>query len=255
MDAKEINRIAWDSEVEKHNYWTIPVNSEEIEAARNKNPKLHLTPIKYMPLYWLNDTGADTLLLGGGGGQQGPLLSAYGKRVTVVDISSNQLENDRAVCEREGLDIKTINCDMCNLEELEDSSFDLVINPQAINFVPNLDGLYGEVDRVLKKGGVYILSFANPTLYLFDADKLLKGKVKIKYTLPFKSEVSMSRKEVERLIEEKGTLEYSHTLDDIIGSILKRGFLLSAFYSDGSDTEPIDSYLVDCYMALRFIKV
>ena len=49
-------------------------------------------------------------------------------------------------------------------------------------------------------------------------------------------------------------MEYSHTLDEIIGGLLKRNFTVIDFYTDGSDTEPIDSYLVDCYIAMKLIK-
>ena len=251
MDAKEINRIAWNNEVEKRNYWTIPVNHEEILDARKKEIKIHLTPMKYMPPSFLEGTGKRTLLLGGGGGQQGPLLAAYGKSVTVVDISERQLENDQIVCEREDLEITTVNADMCSLDFIEDGSFDFVMIPESINFISELDKLYSEVDRVLKKDGVLIISFANPALYIFDVKKLERGKLKIKYTLPFNSEVSLSRKEIERKFD---TMEYSHTLDEIIGGLLKRNFTVIDFYTDGSDTEPIDSYLVDCYIAMKLIK-
>ncbi len=255
MDTREINREAWNSEVEKHNYWTIPANAEEIEMARKKKPSIHLTPIRYMPLSWLENTGERTLLLGGGGGQQGPLLAAYGKKVTVVDISEGQLEGDRMVADREDLDIELVQGDMRELGFIHDGSVDLVINPQAINFIDDIDTLYSEVARVLRKGGVYIVSFANPALYLFDVKKLERGKMKIRYTLPFSAEASLSEKEKMRILSEKGTMEYSHTLEKLIGSLLEKGFMLSAMYTDGSDFEPIDSYLSDSYIALRLVRV
>ncbi len=257
MDIRSVNRAAWDSEVEKHNFWTIPVNAEMIDEARNKRPMLRLTPIRFMPIEWLENTGKRTLVLGGGGGQQAPLLAAYGKDVTLIDISERQIEGDRMVAEREDLKIGTIVADMCDLSRFPDGSFDLVVNPQAINFISeeDLERLYSEVSRVLIKGGVYIVSFANPILYLFDARKLEKGKMKILYTLPFSTENSVTDREREKIVREKGTMEYSHTFTSLVSSLLEKGFLMSGMYTDGSDYEPLDSYIVDCYIALRLVRV
>lgn len=255
MDHREINRAAWNSEVGKRNYWTIPVDAEAIDRARQGCPMIHLTPIRYMPISWLEETGKRTLLLGGGGGQQGPLLAAYGKSVTTVDISEEQLEGDRLVAEREALDIRTVRCDMRELDFLQSGEMELVICPQAINFIDGTEKLYDEVARVLAKGGVFILSFANPALYLFDVKSLERGRMKIRYTLPFNAETSLSERQRERIAREKGTMEYSHTLSSLIGSLLEKGFVLSAMYTDGSDFEPVDSYLSDCHIALRLIRV
>jgi 2-polyprenyl-3-methyl-5-hydroxy-6-metoxy-1,4-benzoquinol methylase len=57
---------------------------------------------KPVPRGWFPDlNGCDVLCLASGGGQQGPVLAAAGANVTVFDISSRQLAQDRLVAERE----------------------------------------------------------------------------------------------------------------------------------------------------------
>ena len=78
------------------------------------------------------------LCLAGGGGQQGPILAALGGLVTVFDISHSQLELDRMVAKREGLKIKTVRGDMVDLTAFENESFDWILNPCSLCYVPNV---------------------------------------------------------------------------------------------------------------------
>ena len=49
MDARSLNRIAWDEEVSRGNEWTVPVTPEAIAAARQGRWNVVLTPIKPVP--------------------------------------------------------------------------------------------------------------------------------------------------------------------------------------------------------------
>ena len=79
--------------------------------------------------------------------------------------------------------------------------------------------------------------------------------MKIKYTLPFADEISLSKKELEKRIRKGDTIEFSHTLETIIGGLNDAGFVIAGFISDGSSFEPIDSFLHDCYLAFRAIRI
>ena len=113
MDKAEIfnhNRTAWNKSVEESNRWTIPVSPKTISDARQGRYEIILTPTKAVPKSWFGSlTNKKILALAGAGGQQAPLLAAAGAQVTVVDLSPNQLEQDRKVADREGLDIEIIN--------------------------------------------------------------------------------------------------------------------------------------------------
>ncbi|MDD7255057.1 class I SAM-dependent methyltransferase [Bullifex porci] len=254
QNNEELNKAAWNSEVIKHNYWTKAVSQEQIEKAKNKDLTLPFLITKPMKQEWINELGNKLLLAAAGGGQQAPLLSAYGKDVTLIDISDLQLKQDKYVKQRDKLSFKIIQGSISESLPFEANSFDGVINPVSINFIKSPLPFYKEVHRVLKLGGAFITAFANPALYMFDVNKLEKGKMKIKYTLPFDADISLSEKQREKLIKTSGTFEYSHTLNTLIGSLIDLGFAITGFDTSPSDFEPIDSYLNECYLAIRAIK-
>jgi len=69
IDILAVNRRAWDRQVAQGNQWTVPVSSEEIEAARNGSWSVLLTPTKPAPHAWFPKLqGADVLCLACGGG-------------------------------------------------------------------------------------------------------------------------------------------------------------------------------------------
>ena len=76
--------------------------------------------------------------------EQGPILSAAGAKVTVLDNSPNQLKQDRLVAEREKLDLSTVEGDVANLSMFGDGSFDLVFHPCSNLFVPHVRPVWKE---------------------------------------------------------------------------------------------------------------
>jgi hypothetical protein len=77
MDILEYNRIAWNRQSSEGCQWSIPVNSETIEAARNGQWQVILTPLRHVPVLWFGEIkGKKVLCLASGGGQQAPLLAA-----------------------------------------------------------------------------------------------------------------------------------------------------------------------------------
>ncbi len=139
MDIREYNRVAWDREVERRNRWTVPVSEAVIAAARRGQWEILLTPSKPVPRAWFPDLeGIDVLCLAAGGGQQGPVLAAAGARVTVLDNSPRQLEQDRFVAEQYALPLDTVEGDMADLSMFSDQSFDLIVHPVSNVFIPDV---------------------------------------------------------------------------------------------------------------------
>ena len=176
MNSDELNTIAWNKEVKRNNYWTRPVTKEAIEEARKGNLTLPFLVDKPMRKDWIDQLGNEVLLVGAGGGQQAPLLSAYGKKVTLVDISEMQLKQDEFVKKRDNLTFDIIQGSMSERLNFNANSFDSVVNPVSINFIKNPKYFYEEVKRVLKPNGIFITAFANPALYMFSPKALEKGK-------------------------------------------------------------------------------
>ncbi len=255
MDVAKINKKAWNHEVKKGNYWTIPVDSVTIAKARKGILTIHLTPEKLLTSDWYDKIEGNVLALASGGGQQVPQFAAKGCTVTSLDNSDEQLAQDRAVAKKENLTIKTIQKDMRDLSAFEDNSFDVVFNAVSVNFIPDVMTMYKEVFRVLKKGGYFFTAFANPILYCFDEKaEVKKQKLKIKYTLPYSDLTSISKKKLKKRIETNDTLEFSHTLQALIGDLLDMGFSMCKFETDHSLSEPLDSFVQDAFIAIMCQK-
>ncbi len=115
--------------------------------------------------------GLDVLCLAAGGGQQTPAFGLLGANVTCIDLSAEQLERDRIAAEHYGLDVKTVQGDMRDLSAFGEGAFDVVWHGHSLNFVPDARTVFGEVSRVLRKGGLYRLSCCNPYFHGIDEEE------------------------------------------------------------------------------------
>jgi ubiquinone/menaquinone biosynthesis C-methylase UbiE len=106
--------------------------------------------------------GKDVLCLAGGGGQQSAAFALNGARVTVFDISQEQLDRDREAARYYGYNISELQGDMRNLATFEAAAFDIVSQPYSLNFVPGCREVFHQVARVLRQGGIYSFWAANP---------------------------------------------------------------------------------------------
>jgi SAM-dependent methyltransferase len=176
--------------------------------------------------------GLEILCLACGGGQQGPTFAAAGPRVTVLDNSPAQLAQDRTVAAREGLDLQTFEGDMADLSRFEDGSFDLVFHPVSNCFAPAVRPVWREAFRVLRRGGLLLAGFNNPSIYIFDLQDERQDRLEVKYRLPYSDLESLHEEERGRVLASGAPLEFGHTLEDQIGGQLDAGFRLTALYED-----------------------
>jgi len=235
MNVADHNRRAWNRESNDECDWSIPVEPEVIAAARKGEFEICLTPRSAVPRDWFPVplSGVDILCLASGGGQQAPVLAAAGARVTDLDLSDAQLEKDRLVAEREGLDLRTVRGEMDDLSRFEDESFDLIFHPASNCFVPDVNPVWRECHRVLRPGGALLAGFMNPAFYLFDHyEAEERGVLEVKYPLPYSDLTTLSEAERKRVVEQRGTIEFGHTLSDLIGGQLRCGFVLTDLYED-----------------------
>ena len=254
MDYIKKNSDVWDKNVENKNTWTLAVSAQEIDNARKGNWDVVLTPNKPVPKTWFPDNIADkkVLLLAGGGGQQGPILSAAGADVTVFDNSAKQLEQDRMVAERENLIIKTVQGNVQDLSVFADESFDFIMQLVGC-WVDSLLPVWNEAYRVLKKGGIMISALINPVEFIFDLEKQEKGELVVRHKIPYSDLTSLTKDEFERITAKDG-IAFGHTLHDQIQGQIDAGFLIAGFYEDNGDGTVLDKY-IDMYCATKAIKI
>jgi len=249
------NAEAWDYEATKGNIWTDGCTPQQVEQARTGFLDMILTPFKQVPHTWIADTkDKEVLCLACGGGQQGVLLAAYGARVTVFDLSERQLAKDVSIAKREGLTLAIEQGDMSDMSRFPDKMFDLIYNPTSTCFIDDVQSVYRQCYRTLKDGGSLLTSAINPALYLFDEKAALKNHMKVKYTIPYSDLKSLSEKELTKRLKKHDTIEFSHTLNDLIGGLCTQGFSITDLYTDQSGCLLMDSYVHDCFIAIRATK-
>jgi 2-polyprenyl-3-methyl-5-hydroxy-6-metoxy-1,4-benzoquinol methylase len=139
MDVIEHNREAWNRESREGSEWCRPVTPEVVQAARQGNWSVVLTPNKPVPPDWFGNIRAKRVLsLASGGGQQAPVLAAAGAYVTSFDLSEEQLSKDREVASRESLNLSCEQGNMADLSCFPSESFDLIFHPVSNVFVPDV---------------------------------------------------------------------------------------------------------------------
>lgn len=256
MDIRAYNRDAWDRNVDQGEEWTIPASHEVIEAARRGEWKIVLTPGKPVPQDWFPTDlhGLNILCLASGGGQQGPVLAAAGARVTVFDNSPKQLDQDRQVAKREGLDMTMVEGDMRDLSAFTGDHFDLIIHPVSNLFVPQILPVWQEAYRVLRPGGSLLAGFMNPVFYLFDRELMdEQGILQVKFSLPYSDLTNLAPASLEKLRAAGWPLEFGHTLEDQIGGQIQAGFIITGFYEDRDVRSVLDDFM-PVYIATRAAK-
>ena len=256
LDVRAHNRDAWDREVQAGNQWTVPVSPESIQAARQGNWQVVLTPLIPVPSEWFPQplAGKNVLCLASAGGQQGPILAAAGAHVTVLDNSPAQLDRDRMVAMRDNLDMQIIEGDMRDLSGFGDESFDLVFHPVSNLFVPDIQPVWNETFRVLRKGGILLSGFVNPAVFIFDLNaEENEGILKARHSIPYSDLTSLTTEELKDSISKGEPLEFGHSLDSQIGGQLRAGFVLTGFFEDKSPDMLLSKYM-PTMIATRVMK-
>lgn len=245
QNYQDINAQAIGKWIDEGWEWGRPITHETFVKATEGDWSLLLTPTKPVPQDWYPQLeGADVLGLASGGGQQMPILTAAGARCTVLDYTPQQLESERMVAEREGYDITCVRADMSQPFPFADDSFDLVINPVSLCYVREVEPIWREVARVLRPGGVLLTGLDTGLNYIFNEDEreVVRG-------LPYDPIAEPSILE-EQPVEEYG-MQFSHTLDDLLGGLLHTGFVIDDLYEDVNGEGRLSELGIPTMLAVR----
>lgn len=256
MDSNDIvdfNREAWDRVADAGDRFYHAMTPQQIREAKDGKWRIRITPTKAVPRQWLEPLKEKKiLLLAGGGGQQSPILAACGAQVTVFDLSQRQLDRDIEIADREGFEIETVAGDMTDLSMFADESFDLVLNPCSVCYIPDVVPVWKEAWRVLKPGATFVGGFINPLHYIFDAVKMDRGELSVRHKIPY-SDADLGDQQAEVIGEERPR-EFGHSLNDLIGAQMEAGFHLVGFYEDGWGGDDKLSTHIPTFFATRFLK-
>ncbi len=166
--------------------------------------------------------GLNVLCLAGAGGWQSILYAVAGANVTVVDLSPEMLSLDQQEAEKRGLTVRTVEASMDDLVVLDDASFDIVHQPVSTCYVRDLAKTYREIARVLRDGGIYISQHKQPTsLQISHRDEQDRYVIGVEYY----HDAPLPQVEDESY-RERGTTEFLHRWDDLVGELCRSGFVL-----------------------------
>lgn len=259
MDLIEHNRQAWNRLAGGGIRWSQPVSSDDIGRARAGEWSVSLAG-RAVPRAWFGDLDGKTLLcLASGGGQQAPILAAAGAYVTSMDLSDVQLDRDRTVAERDGLDLRLEQGSMTDLSRFEDQSFDLVFLPVSVNAIPDVAPVWRECHRVLRDQGCLLAGFINPLVYLFEENDGSEHDVglDVVHTLPFSEIDHLSDDERNVALSQGSLFLWSHSLETLIGGQLEAGFVITHFQEGHRSDEraPSINRFSPTYFSTRALRV
>ena len=178
--------------------------------------------------------------------------------MTSFDNSPGQLELDKLVADREGLSIRLEQGDAADLSRFEDESFGLIWHPCSNCFMPDLEPVWNECYRVLKKGGTLLAGYHNSFLFIFDREKdEEQGVLEVAYSLPYSDLKDLPKEKLEKYQKMNEPLEYGHTLEQQIGGQINAGFVIAGFLEDywGDDEATALNKYAPTFIATKALKL
>lgn len=217
--------INMDNLVDNNVWWSDCATAEQMEQAKNGKLELTLGISKPVPKEWIaNISDKKVLCLAGAGGLQAPLMACAGAKVTVIDISQKMLQKDIRMAREYNLDIQIEHGNMTDLSRFENETFDYIMNPVSLCYVPSVHPVYKECYRVLKQEGSLILAAPNPIAYVcnFVHDEN-GGYYKAVNRMPYSSAEHP---------DQGNWIEFGHTMEDYIGGQIACGFVITGYVED-----------------------
>ena len=176
-----------------------------------------------------------------------PVFCAAGADCTVMDLSDRQLESERMVSEREGYAISMVKADLTERFPFDDETFDIIYHPVSNCSIKDVQHVWNECFRVLKRGGILLAGMDNGFNFLFDDEG-----TEVKYTLPF--DPLSNPEQMKDLQDTDSGVQFSHTLEEQLGGQLRAGFVLKNLYEDTNGEGKLHEHNVPCYIASRAVR-
>ena len=216
------NLERWKALAEANALFTRPaLNLDPLAARKRIDPEGRLG----------NVASKEVLCLASGGGQQSAAFALLGARVTVFDLSEDQLRRDQEAAAHYGVHVRTLQGDMRDLSCFKESVFDIVYHPYSLGFVPDARAIFQQVAHVICPGGLYYFNCANP----FFVGLTVKDWNGEGYTLkqPYIDGAEVTYEDQAWVYDRDKVdspilcpREYRHTLSTLVSSLVELGFAI-----------------------------
>ncbi len=205
---------------------------DKIAAQYRRRYEISTDTVHYGPLCpgedklaLLGDISGKTVIdLGCGCGQNAIALAKMGARVTAVDLSPEQIRQGEDLAAEEGISVDFKTADITDLSFLPNLRFDLAVSACAIAFVENIESVFKEVFRVLKPGGVFVLSDMNPIQYIIDE---IEGGVEFNNIYPFDPILIKWTWEFQNIDRAPRFQHYVRSISHYVNTLVAAGFGVS----------------------------
>lgn len=179
-------------EIAVKRYWNAMSDSEWYQSLRTEerlsrlwdNPKIafYSGVLELMEKYLGEFKGKKILVPSSGDNYAVFAFARMGAKVTSADISERQLENARIISDRWNLDIDYVCDNTVFLSEFDDGIFDLVYTSNgSLTWINDLNEMYRNAARVLKKGGYSAMYDIHPFTRPFTMEAWKKPEIRKSY--------------------------------------------------------------------------
>jgi SAM-dependent methyltransferase len=110
--------------------------------------------------------GKRVLELGGGSGRNAVALAKQGAHVIVVEPSHRRLERIRGLFEDEEVRVELHQSDLAELAFVRAETIDVVVSVFSLGSVADLDRVFRQAHRVLRRDGTFVFSIPHPAFNL-----------------------------------------------------------------------------------------
>lgn len=233
-DFVETNRANWDERVPAHveAYGAIAfaddpdVVSGIVQADYDVlRPLLPASSVRGLTLAHLQcHIGTDTLS-----------WARLGAQATGIDFSPESIRVARELAERAGVDARFETCTVDEAPGVVKEQFDVVYTSVGVlMWLPRLDTWAHAIHSLLKPGGTFYVRDAHPVLNAIDYDRtdglLVLKQPYFESDEPTRYDHGTTYADDEVRLANSTTFEWSHSLSEIIQSLLTAGLRLEAFH-------------------------
>ena len=178
--------------------------------------------------------GKEIIELGCGGGQCSIALTKKGAKCTGIDLSEEQIKFAKNLAKKNDVTVNFLQGDIENLSMFDDENMDIAFSACVFDWVQNLDEVFKEAFRILKKTGILVFSMGHPFYNcLGDSPNPNDLKLKLSY---------FQRNILEKDGNTGLTINYKlPTIGDIINSLIKTGFYIEKIV----EPEPVEEKFME----------